>query len=50
MEILGIIVVLSFVLFFAVKKYKQLQMIVDIKKIHEKLIEEEFWKQKSSKE
>jgi len=50
MEILGIIIVFSLALFFGVKKYRDLQMILDAKKIQEKLIQEEFWKQQSFNE
>ena len=50
MQILGIIIVFSLTLFFAVKKYRELQMMLDIKKIQEKLIQEEFWKQQSFNE
>jgi len=48
MEILLMIAVFSAVSFFAVKKYRELESIMDAKKIHEKLKQQKFWEQQQS--
>jgi len=48
MEILLMIAVFSAMSFFVVKKYRELQSIMDAKRIHEKLKQQKFWEQQQS--